>query len=392
MTESPDRESSSRADEYTRNFLQGEALPTIWQELAFHRRFLPDITLAEINALAAHWFPEQNRLVIVPLPRPPASPCPTRRSSPPPSRRPRRSSVEALRRRRRRPGADGRAAGARHDREDDAAAGGRHHRVDAVERRDGRAQADDAEGRSDPVPRLRARRHVARERRRLHRRRAPPTTSCRRAASASSSAVDARQDAHRQGGGRDAVHRRDRARAWPAAARRRISRRCSSCCYLRFTQPRADPTAFAALSSQAQGAARQPHGEPRRRVRPDDRRRAQPATARGGSPRPPRRWTSGTCRSRWPSTRRASPTPATSRSSSSAASRPRCSSRSSRPTSRACRRRTPARPGATSGITPPTRRRREDDREGHRAEEPGGDRLLRARSCTTTRTCWRCGR
>src|SRR5262249_14214215 len=40
VTESPDRESASRADEYTRNFLEGEALPTIWQELAFHRRFL----------------------------------------------------------------------------------------------------------------------------------------------------------------------------------------------------------------------------------------------------------------------------------------------------------------------------------------------------------------
>jgi len=65
VTESPDRESSSRADEYTRNFLQREALPTIWQELAFHRRFLPGITLAEINALAAQWFPERNRLVIV---------------------------------------------------------------------------------------------------------------------------------------------------------------------------------------------------------------------------------------------------------------------------------------------------------------------------------------
>ncbi|HEV8397489.1 MAG TPA: insulinase family protein [Vicinamibacterales bacterium] len=65
VTESPDRESSSRADEYTRNFLQREALPTIWQELAFHRRFLPGITLAELNALAAQWFPAQNRLVIV---------------------------------------------------------------------------------------------------------------------------------------------------------------------------------------------------------------------------------------------------------------------------------------------------------------------------------------
>ena len=68
VTESPDRESSSRADEYTRNFLQGEALPTIWQELAFHRRFLPRITLAQINALAANWFPENNRLVIASAP------------------------------------------------------------------------------------------------------------------------------------------------------------------------------------------------------------------------------------------------------------------------------------------------------------------------------------
>jgi zinc protease len=62
--ESPDRESSSRADEYTRNFLQREALPTIWQELAFHRRFLPEITLNEMNALAADWFPQSNRLVV----------------------------------------------------------------------------------------------------------------------------------------------------------------------------------------------------------------------------------------------------------------------------------------------------------------------------------------
>jgi zinc protease len=66
--ESPDRESSSRADEYTRNFLEDEALPTIWQELAFHRRLLPGVTLAEMNALAADWFPERNRLVVVSAP------------------------------------------------------------------------------------------------------------------------------------------------------------------------------------------------------------------------------------------------------------------------------------------------------------------------------------
>jgi len=71
VTESPDRESASRADEYTRNFLRGEALPTIWQELAFHRRFVPGITLAEINALTGDWFPESNRLIVVSAPETP---------------------------------------------------------------------------------------------------------------------------------------------------------------------------------------------------------------------------------------------------------------------------------------------------------------------------------
>jgi zinc protease len=78
VTESPDRESPSRADEYTRNFLQNEALPTIGQELAFHRRFLPGITLTEINALLAQWFPPQNRLVIVTAPEGAGITVPTR--------------------------------------------------------------------------------------------------------------------------------------------------------------------------------------------------------------------------------------------------------------------------------------------------------------------------
>ena len=68
VNESADRESASRADEYTRNFLEGEALPTIWQELAFHRRFVPGITLAEVNALTADWFPDENRLIVVSAP------------------------------------------------------------------------------------------------------------------------------------------------------------------------------------------------------------------------------------------------------------------------------------------------------------------------------------
>ena len=129
--------------------------------------------------------------------------------------------------------------------------------------------------------------------------------------------------------------------------------------YLRFTQPRADPTAFAAMASQARGAAGQPDGEPRRRVRPDARRRAQPEQPAAAAARRRRRWTSGTSTSRWRSTRRASPTRATSRSSSSAASRSRRSSRWSRPTSPACRRRTRTRRGATSASRrPPASSRR----------------------------------
>jgi zinc protease len=68
VTENPDRDSGSRADEYTRNFLEGEALPTIWQELAFHRRFLPGITLAEVDKLTGDWFPADNRLIVVAAP------------------------------------------------------------------------------------------------------------------------------------------------------------------------------------------------------------------------------------------------------------------------------------------------------------------------------------
>jgi zinc protease len=78
VAESPDRESASRADEYARNFLQGEALPTIWQELAFNRRFVPAVTLEEINALARDWFPDSNGLVVVSAPESAGAVLPSR--------------------------------------------------------------------------------------------------------------------------------------------------------------------------------------------------------------------------------------------------------------------------------------------------------------------------
>jgi zinc protease len=62
--------SSAKADEYVRSFLTGETLPSADVEYALHQRFVPEITLAEINKLAREWFPAsaQNRLVIVTAP------------------------------------------------------------------------------------------------------------------------------------------------------------------------------------------------------------------------------------------------------------------------------------------------------------------------------------
>jgi zinc protease len=68
VAEKENRVSSSRADEYIRNFLENETLPTADDEYALHQRFLPQITLDEVNRLAREWFPEQNRLVVVRAP------------------------------------------------------------------------------------------------------------------------------------------------------------------------------------------------------------------------------------------------------------------------------------------------------------------------------------
>jgi zinc protease len=68
VIEDQNRQSNSRADEYVRNFLTDESLPGAELEQALHQRFLPEITLAEINALAKEWFTDRNRLVVVTAP------------------------------------------------------------------------------------------------------------------------------------------------------------------------------------------------------------------------------------------------------------------------------------------------------------------------------------
>ena len=69
IAEKDNRESGSRADEYIRNFLERETLPTSEHEYALHQRFLPQIALDEMNRLAREWFPERNRMVVVTAPR-----------------------------------------------------------------------------------------------------------------------------------------------------------------------------------------------------------------------------------------------------------------------------------------------------------------------------------
>ena len=66
--EKENRLSASRADEYVRNFLADETLPSADDEYALHKRLLPGVTLDEINKIAREWFPDRNRMVVVRAP------------------------------------------------------------------------------------------------------------------------------------------------------------------------------------------------------------------------------------------------------------------------------------------------------------------------------------
>jgi zinc protease len=68
VTGKASRTSESRADEYIRNFLEQEPLPSIEDEYALQQRFSREITLADINALAKTWLPNRNRFVVIRAP------------------------------------------------------------------------------------------------------------------------------------------------------------------------------------------------------------------------------------------------------------------------------------------------------------------------------------
>ncbi len=61
-------ESSRYAQEYTRNFLQGEPIPGIAYEYALAQKYIDGVTLDEVNAIAEKWLTKNNRVVLVDAP------------------------------------------------------------------------------------------------------------------------------------------------------------------------------------------------------------------------------------------------------------------------------------------------------------------------------------
>ncbi len=64
-TNRANRRSSSYASEYIRAFLDGESIPGIEYEYALYQRFIPEITLEEVNLVGQGWIHDANRVVLV---------------------------------------------------------------------------------------------------------------------------------------------------------------------------------------------------------------------------------------------------------------------------------------------------------------------------------------
>jgi zinc protease len=69
VAEKDNQQSSPLAAEFIRNFLQQEPIPGIAYEDQLYKRFVPEITLGEVNGLAKEWAPDGNRVVLVSAPQ-----------------------------------------------------------------------------------------------------------------------------------------------------------------------------------------------------------------------------------------------------------------------------------------------------------------------------------
>ena len=77
VAEKDKQPSGQLADELVRNFTTDEPIPGIVYEQQLYQRFLPEITLAELNGLAKTWIPDTNRVVVVSAPDKPGLTLPT---------------------------------------------------------------------------------------------------------------------------------------------------------------------------------------------------------------------------------------------------------------------------------------------------------------------------
>ena len=66
-----EHQSGTLADEYIRNFMQDEPIPGINYEFGLVKRFLPALTIAEVNTIAKTWMPDRNRVVAISAPKKP---------------------------------------------------------------------------------------------------------------------------------------------------------------------------------------------------------------------------------------------------------------------------------------------------------------------------------
>jgi zinc protease len=76
-TEKTSQDSAPLADEYIRNYLTDESIPGIAWEYEQHQKFLPAISLAEVNALAHEWNGDKNRVIVLFAPDQPGVTVPT---------------------------------------------------------------------------------------------------------------------------------------------------------------------------------------------------------------------------------------------------------------------------------------------------------------------------
>ena len=76
-TEKATQPSELFVEEFQRAFLENESVPGIDYEWALYQRFMPEITLEEVNAVGSSWVSDRNRVVLVTAPESSANTLPS---------------------------------------------------------------------------------------------------------------------------------------------------------------------------------------------------------------------------------------------------------------------------------------------------------------------------